>query len=132
MIAQTVNSGDTAWVLMCAALVLFMTPGLAFFYAGMVRSRNSLVMMQQNFIPLGVVSLTWVLFGYTMAFGNTAGNGFVGDLGSFGLRNLADAPPPGIHVVSAAVAVPTLAFAAYQMMFAIITPCRWSAVLHPR
>ncbi len=122
MIAQTVNSGDTAWVLVCTALVLFMTPGLAFFYAGMVRSRNSLVMMQQNFIPLGVVSITWVLFGYSFAFGNTTGGGFIGDLGTFGLRNLADAPPPGIHVVSAAVAVPTLAFAAYQMMFAIITP----------
>jgi len=122
MIAQTVNSGDTAWLLTCAALVLFMTPGLAFFYAGMVRGRNSLVMMQQNFIPLGVVSLTWVLFGYSLAFGNDRGGGFVGDLGAFGLRNLADAPPPGLHVVSTAVAVPTLAFAAYQMMFAIITP----------
>jgi Amt family ammonium transporter len=122
MIAQTVNSGDTAWLLICAALVLFMTPGLAFFYAGMVRSRNSLVMMQQNFIPLGVVSVTWVLVGYSLAFGNTVGNGLVGDLGVFGLRNLIDAPSPGIHVVSAAVSVPTLAFVAYQMMFAIITP----------
>lgn len=123
MIAQTaVNSGDTAWVLVCTALVLFMTPGLAFFYAGMVRSRNSLAMMQHNFISLGVVTLTWVLFGYTLAFGTDAGGGVLGNLGTAGLRNLADAPPPGLHVVTTDVAIPALAFVAYQMMFAVITP----------
>lgn len=123
MIAQSsVNAGDTAWVMVCAALVLFMTPGLAFFYAGMVRSRNALAMMQQNFISLGVVSVTWVLFGYTLAFGSDAGGGMLGDLGTAGLRNLADAPPPGLHVVATDVAIPALAFASYQMMFAVITP----------
>lgn len=123
MLAQvTVNSGDTAWVLISAGLVLFMTPGLAFFYAGMVRGRNTLVMLQQNFIPLGVVSLTWVLVGYTIAFGNDVGGGLLGGLGNFGLTDLQNAPPPGLHVVSPGVAIPVLAFAAYQMMFAVITP----------
>ena len=74
-----INSGDTAWVLFCAAAVLFMTPGLALFYAGMVSRRNTLVMLQQNFIPLGLISLTWVLVGYSLAFG--AGGPFVGGLG---------------------------------------------------
>ena len=82
MIALTpINSGDTSWVLICAGLVLFMTPGLAFFYAGMVRGRNALVMMQQNFIPLGVISLTWIFVGYSLSFGNDAGSGFIGNLG---------------------------------------------------
>ena len=93
-LATTVNSGDTSWILVCAALVLFMTPGLAFFYAGMVRGRNTLVMLQQNFIPLGVISLTWVLLGYTLAFGNDLGGGLIGDLKTVGLGNLEDAPPP--------------------------------------
>ena len=121
-LASTIDSGDTTWVLTCAALVLFMTPGLAFFYAGMVRGRNALVMLQQNFIPLGVISLTWVVLGYTLAFGNDLGGGLIGDLGTLGLGNLQDAPPPGLHVVSTGVAIPALAFVAYQMMFAVITP----------
>ena len=118
----TLDSGDTAWILMCAALVLFMTPGLAFFYAGMTGQRSTLVMLQQNFIPLGVVSLTWVLMGYSLAFGNDVGDGLVGDLGTFGLRQLESAPTPALHAVSPGVAIPTLAFVAYQMMFAVITP----------
>ena len=121
-LTTSINSGDTTWVLVCAALVLFMTPGLAFFYAGMVRGSNALVMLQQNFIPLGVISLTWVVFGYTLAFGNDLGGGLVGDLGTLGLGNLQNAPPPGLHVVSTGVAIPALAFVAYQMMFAVITP----------
>ena len=75
-----INSGDTSWVLFCAAAVLFMTPGLALFYAGMVSRRNTLVMLQQNVIALGVISLTWVMVGYSLAFGNDTGNGLVGDL----------------------------------------------------
>jgi Amt family ammonium transporter len=123
VIAQTtVNSGDTSWVMICAALVLFMTPGLAFFYAGMVRGRNTLVMLQQNFIPLGVVSLTWVFVGYTVAFGNDAGGGILGDLGTFALHDLGSAPAPSLHVVTPDIAIPTLAFVAYQLMFAVITP----------
>ena len=95
-----INSGDTSWVLFCTAAVLFMTPGLALFYAGMVSRRNTLVMLQQNFIPLGVISLTWVLVGYSLAFGNDTGNGLIGDLGIVGLRDLGPAPPPALHAVS--------------------------------
>ena len=68
------NAGDTAWVLVCAGLVLFMTPGLAAFYGGMVRTRNVLAMLQQNMIALGVVSLTWVLVRYTGAFADDPGS----------------------------------------------------------
>ena len=118
----SLNSGDTAWVLFCTAAVLFMTPGLALFYAGMVSRRNTLVMLQQNFIPLGVISLTWVLVGYSLAFGTDTGNGLIADLRLFGLQDLGQAPPPALHKVSSDVAIPTLAFVAYQMMFAVITP----------
>ena len=117
-----VNSGDTSWVLFSAAAVLFMTPGLALFYAGMVSRRNTLVMLQQNVIPLGVITLTWVLVGYSLAFGTDAGTGFIADLKLLGLRDLGDAPPPALHVVNPDIAIPTLAFVAYQMMFAVITP----------
>ena len=120
--AAAVNSGDTSWVLFSTAAVLFMTPGLALFYAGMVSRRNTLVMLQQNIIPLGVISLTWVLVGYSLAFGNDAGNGIIADLRHVGLRDLGAAPPPALHVVNSDVAIPTLAFVAYQMMFAVITP----------
>ncbi|MFG1777901.1 ammonium transporter [Micromonospora sp. NPDC049048] len=119
---QAVNSGDTAWVLVCTGLVLFMTPGLAAFYGGMVRTRNVLAMLQQNIIALGVVSLTWVLVGYTIAFGDDAGTGLFGNLELFGLTGLGVPPAPNLHVVAGQVTVPTLAFVAYQMMFAVITP----------
>ena len=122
MSAAAVNSGDTSWVLFSAAAVLFMTPGLALFYAGMVSRRNTLVMLQQNLIPLGVISLTWVMVGYSLAFGTDTGNGIIADLKLVGLRDLGDAPPPALHVVNADIAIPTLAFVAYQMMFAVITP----------
>ena len=120
--AANINSGDTAWVLVCAALVLFMTPGLAFFYAGMVSRRNTLVMLQQNMVALGVITLTWFLFGYTLAFGNDRANGFIADFSFVALKDIAEAPDPDLHVVTTTVAIPTLAFFAYQMMFAIITP----------
>ncbi|GIJ25182.1 ammonium transporter [Micromonospora qiuiae] len=119
---HAVNPGDTAWVLVCAGLVLFMTPGLAAFYGGMVRSRNVLAMMQQNMIALGVVSLTWVLVGYTIAFGDDAGSGLFGNLELFGLTDLRQPPAPNLHVVDDRVTIPTLAFVAFQMMFAVITP----------
>ncbi|MET7818648.1 ammonium transporter [Micromonospora zamorensis] len=123
MLAQdAVNSGDTAWVLVCAGLVLFMTPGLAVFYGGMVRTRNVLAMLQQNMVALGVVSLTWVLVGYTIAFGDDAGTGLFGNLELFGLNDLRVPPAPNLHVVTGQVTIPTLAFVAYQMMFAVITP----------
>ncbi|MGW4500536.1 ammonium transporter [Micromonospora sp. NPDC004336] len=123
MSAQSaVNAGDTAWVLVCAGLVLFMTPGLAAFYGGMVRTRNVLAMLQQNMIALGVVSLTWVLVGYTIAFGDDAGTGLFGNLELLGLSDLRVPPAPNLHVVDGRVTIPTLAFVAFQMMFAVITP----------
>lgn len=120
--AATINSGDTAWVLLSAALVLFMVPGLAFCYAGLVRRSNALVMLQQNLVPLGLVTVTWIVIGYSIAFSDDLGGGFMGDLTLFGLRNLDSAPDPALHVVVSGIAIPTLAFVAYQMMFAIITP----------
>lgn len=116
------NAGDTAWVLVCAGLVLFMTPGLAAFYGGMVRTRNVLAMLQQNMIALGVVSLTWVLVGYTIAFGDDAGSGLFGNLELFGLADLKVPPAPNLHVVDGRITIPTLAFVLFQMMFAVITP----------
>src|SRR5277367_6054055 len=91
--AGMINSGDTAWVLVSAGLVLFMVPGLALFYGGMVSSRNVLVMLKQNMFPLGLISILWVLVGYTLAFGKDAGGGLIGNMDLFGLRNLSKAPP---------------------------------------
>ena len=112
-----INAGDTVWVLTSTGLVLFMVPGLALFYGGMVSSRNVLVMLQQNIFPLGLISLLWVLIGYSLAFGRDAGGGVIGNLDLFGLRDLGH-----LHHVAPGVAIPTLAFVAYMMMFAIITP----------
>ena len=116
------QAGDTAWVLTCAALVLFMTPGLALFYGGMVRVRNVLTMLMQNFFAMGLVTVLWVLAGYAFAFGRDDGWGIIGSPGAIGLRNLEVGPLPAMHVVVPGVAIPTLAFVAYQMMFAVITP----------
>ena len=110
-----VSSGDTAWVLVCAALVLFMTPGLALFYGGMVRSKNVLSMMVQNLGTIAVVSIVWALVAYSLAFGPDAGGGFIGTLHLAGLAH-PNAAVPGLHL-----AVPPLAFCAFQMMFAVIT-----------
>ncbi len=116
-----IDSGNTAWVLVSAALVLFMTPGLAFFYGGMVRSKNVLGMLMQNFFAMGLISVLWVLVGFSIAFG--AGSAFFGDFSLAGLKGLADADTvlPG-YVDDFALSIPALAFCAYQMMFAVITP----------
>ena len=116
------NSGDTAWVLISTGLVLFMLPGLAFFYGGLVSRRNVLVMLQQTIVPLGLISILWILFGYTLAFGRDAAGGVIGNLDQFALYNLGRASLPNLHVVGPGVSIPTLAFVAYMMMFAIITP----------
>src|SRR3954447_4772357 len=108
------NSGDTAWVLVSAALVLFMTPGLAFFYGGMVRGKNVLGMLMQNFFCMGLISILWVTVGFSLAFGKDAGGGVIGNFGLAGLKGL------GTHTVPAldSLTIPALAFVAYQMMFA--------------
>ena len=84
------DNGDVAWVLVSAALVLFMTPGLAFFYGGMVRSKNVLGMLMQNFFCMGLVSVLWAAVVFTLAFGKDLGGGFLGGLDFIGLRGLAD------------------------------------------
>ncbi len=116
------DSGNTAWVLASAALVLLMTPGLAFFYGGMVRSKNVLGMLMQNFISMGLVSVLWVLFVFSLAFGPDVG-GFMGDLSFAGLKDLnnVDLSLPG-YSEDLALTVPPMAFSMFQLMFAIITP----------
>ena len=110
-----VNAGDTAWVLGSAALVLFMTPGLALFYGGMVRSKHVLAMMVQNLGTIAVVSVVWAVGAYSLAFGPDAGGGFIG---TFHLAGLAH---PTAQVPGFDLSVPPLAFCAFQMMFAVIT-----------
>jgi ammonium transporter, Amt family len=114
------DTGNTAWVLASCALVLFMTPGLAFFYGGMVRSKNMLGMLMQNFFSMGLVSVLWVLVGFSLAFGTDVGGGLVGDLSLAGLKDVSGEGfiVPGFD----ALTIPALAFCAFQMMFAIITP----------
>jgi ammonium transporter, Amt family len=113
---ETINTGDTAWVLVSTALVMMMTPALAFFYGGMVRRKNILSTLNLSFIVLGLISVQWVLFGYTIAFGPDLG-GFIGGPKFAGLLGVGAEPNSAY-----AATIPHLAFAAYQMMFAIITP----------
>ena len=110
-----INTGDTAWVLASSALVLLMTPGLAFFYGGMVRRKNVLSILMQCFIVICIVSLQWVLFGYSIAFG--PGNPFFGGLAWAGLNGVGFEPNADY-----AATIPHQAFMIFQAMFAIITP----------
>ena len=112
----TISAGDTAFVLVSAALVLLMTPGLAFFYGGMVRRKNVLSMLIQCFILLCAIGLQWVLFGYSLAFGPDHG-GVIGGLSWAGLRNVGLEPN-----AEYAATIPHEAFMIFQAMFAIITP----------
>jgi Amt family ammonium transporter len=115
------NSGDTAWVLVSAALVLFMTPGLALFYGGMVRRKNVLAMAVQNFAVMAVVSLLWVWVTYSLAFGpDLGGAGLIGTLHFAGLGHLHQ-PVPG-YTGARTQTIPPVVFVVFQMMFAIITP----------
>ncbi|EIV94302.1 ammonium transporter [Frankia sp. QA3] len=104
------DSGDTAWMLISSAIVLFMTPGLAFFYGGMVRAKNVLGMIMQNFFCIGIVTLVWSVVGFSIAFGE--GNGFWGGFDFFALQDLSGSDN----------AIPYVVFVAFQLMFAIITP----------
>jgi Amt family ammonium transporter len=110
-----VIAGDTAWILISAALVMLMTPGLAFFYGGMVRKKNVLSTMMMSFGILAAIGVLWVLYGYTLSFGPDKG-GFIGGLDWIGLRDVGQDPSS-----TYATTVPHLAFMAYQGMFAIIT-----------
>jgi Amt family ammonium transporter len=111
-----INSGDTAWMLISTALVLVMTPALAFFYGGMVRRKNALSTLNLSFITIALISLQWVLFGYSFSFGKGLG-AFLGGFTYLGLEGVGAAPN-----AEYAATIPHLAFMAYQMMFAIITP----------
>ena len=115
------DSGNTAWVLASGALVLFMTPGLAFFYGGMVRSKNVLGMLMQNFFSMGLVSVLWAVVAFSLAFGD--GGKFIGNFDFVGLSKIASDKfvLPG-YVDSFALTIPPLAFCLFQLMFAIITP----------
>ena len=105
------DSGNTAWVLISAALVLFMTPGLAFFYGGMVRSKNVLGMLMQNIFAMGIVSTLWAIVGFSLVFGDS-GNGWIGNFDHLFLWDVTDLDGD----------IPGMAFVAFQMMFAVITP----------
>jgi len=111
-----VDTGDTTWLLISTALVMLMTPGLALFYGGMVRRKNVLATIMQSFIALGVISIQWVLYGYSLAFGPDIG-GVIGNLDWIGLRGVGLDPHPDYSPT-----VPHQAFMIFQMMFAVITP----------
>jgi Amt family ammonium transporter len=111
-----INSGDTAWVLMSAALVMLMTPALGFFYGGLVRRKNVLATLMHSFFMLALISVQWVLWGYTLAFGPDHG-GLIGGLDWFGLKGVGAAPNPAY-----APTIPQSAFMIFQCMFAVITP----------
>lgn len=112
-----INAGDTAWMLTATALVLLMTPGLSFFYGGMVDKRNVLSTMLQSFIAMGIVSLLWVTVGFSLAFGDSLG-GIVGDPRTFFMfRSVGEAPHPALSPT-----IPLALFALFQLKFAIITP----------
>ncbi len=113
---MTVNTGDTTWMLVSTAFVMLMTPGLALFYGGMVRRKNVLGTIMQSFVAIGVVTIQWVLFGYSLAFGPDIGH-VIGSLKWVGLSGVGMAPNPEY-----APTIPHEAFMMFQMMFAIITP----------
>jgi Amt family ammonium transporter len=135
-----INSGDTAWMLISSALVLLMTPGLAFFYGGLVRSRNVLNTMMMSLVMMGLIGVTWTLWGYSLAFDVTASNlndkgfgqgieSFIGGFDWMFLNKVtADTPDP----IGYAPTIPHQVFMVYQMMFAIITPALISGAIVER
>jgi Amt family ammonium transporter len=128
-----IDTGATAWVLVSAAMILFMTPGLAFFYGGMVRSKNVLGMLMQNFFSMGLISVLWVAVGFSLAFGD--GGGLIGDFEFAFLKDLHLTDADGLFITTVPgyvedgafgldyrLIVPPLVFVSFQMMFAVITP----------
>jgi ammonium transporter, Amt family len=123
---DAINGADTAWVLVSAALVMLMTPGLAFFYGGLVREKNVLSTITHSFFMLALISVQWILWGYTLAFGPSVG-GIIGGLSWFGLSGVGAEPNADY-----AATIPHQAFMVYQMMFAIITPALISGAFAER
>ena len=112
-----IDTGDTAWMLVATALVMFMTPGLAFFYGGLVRNKNVLSTMMHSFIVIGLVSVLWVIVGYSLAFGSDWFGGLVGNPSDFfGMKDVGQEPGPYADTI------PHVLFMVFQMTFAIITP----------
>jgi Amt family ammonium transporter len=129
------DTGDTAWVLASAALVLLMTPGLALFYGGMVRAKSVLNMMMMSFGALALISVLWVLYGYSMAFGNDVGGGLLGSpFEFFGLQDLigTNGLEGGFQATNLVFTIPSLAFVAFQAVFAIITVALISGAIADR
>lgn len=124
--ATAIDSGDTAWVLASSALVMLMTPGLALFYGGMVRRKNVLGTIMHSFVALGIITVQWVLFGYSLAFGPDVGH-VIGNLDWIGLRGVGLDPNPDY-----AATIPHQAYMIFQMMFAIITPALISGAIAER
>jgi Amt family ammonium transporter len=124
-----INTGDTGFMMICAALVLFMTPGLAFFYGGLVRSKNVVNTMMMSFAAMGVVAVQWVLWGYSLAFGPNDGllGSFAGGLQWLGLGGVGLGPNPDYSA-----RIPHQLFMIYQAMFAIITPALISGAIVER
>ena len=114
--APALDTGNTAWMLASSGLVLLMTPGLAFFYGGLVRRKNILSVLMQCFVIICIVSIQWVYFGYSLSFGPDV-RGLIGDLSWFGLKGVGAEP----HAAYAAT-IPHIVFMVFQMMFAVITP----------
>lgn len=128
MTETVLNSGDTAWMLASTALVLLMTPGLAFFYGGMVRTKSALNMMMMSFITIGIVSILWVIYGFELTFGYKANSPWYGNFSFSGLGGMVNdfTNNGGIYPI------PVLVFAAFQLMFAIITPALISGAIADR
>ena len=133
-----IDSGNTAWVIAAAALVLFMTPGLAFFYGGMVRTKSVLNMMMMSFITMGTVGTAWVLWGYSEAFGPDLGGGLLGNpFAKFGLSGVfaeiyGYVPADAAAGTEAAGGIPGGAFVAFQVVFAIIAVALVSGAIADR
>ena len=125
---MVINSGDTAWILASTALVLLMTPGLAFFYGGMVRTKSVLNMIMMSMISMGVVSVLWVIYGFELAFGYQADSPWYGSFSFSGLGGVVNdfTNNGGLYPI------PVLVFAAFQLMFAIITPALISGAIADR
>ena len=124
---EQINAGDTAWVLISAALVMLMTPGLALFYGGMVRAKSALNMLMMSFTALGIVTIVWITIGYTLAFGTDTSGGFIGDLKQIGLVDTLDQTvgAPGHKI-------PMLAFVMFQLTFAVVTTALLSGAIADR
>src|ERR1043165_2039684 len=120
VLAAELNAGDTAWVLVAAALVLFMTPGLAFFYGGMVRGKNVLGRLMQNFFAMGILAILWVAVVFSLSFGNAGDGGWLGNLDFAFLHDVGvgKSSEPFFEFLT----IPFVLFCAFQMTFAIITP----------